>query len=120
MKKIKIDLDLPACGEVLNKTIGFLKWAELPKDILNQLTCTDGIEKCYISPDVNSLHILWSYKDGFVQHEIANYNSDLTILDFLDNEVGDDSWECFENSNIISFLDDYGNDINNIPVLYSA
>jgi hypothetical protein len=77
------------------ENVGFLKWAKLSKDVLDELTYGNDVEEAFVSPDVHSLHILWVEKTALrgdkLQHEIADYDEDVMPIDFLDNEVGDDA-----------------------------
>jgi hypothetical protein len=78
--------------------IAFLKWAELHPDNVKELDNFSHVadtSRVFLSPDVNSLFILWD--DGeWIQYEIADYARHETWQDLLNEETFDDAWESFE------------------------
>lgn len=102
-------------------TIGFLKWVELSADDVYELGLSGaagiGIDRVFLSPDVNSLHICWTDRDNWIMHEIADYpypSEPVTIAEFLEDEIGGDSWDCHEphEMTIWEALSDYGNEFS--------
>ena len=105
-------------------TIGFLKWARVHEDDVRKFEQGDIVSDVFVSPDVHSLHILWVENDDYLHHEIADYpyDDDVTVFDFLDAEVGDDSWDMFEpgDHDLLEDLNDYGNEfasLDEVPVV---
>lgn len=107
-------------------TVGFLKWARVHEDDVREFDFGDTVDasRVFVSPDVHSVHIVWLEDDGYLRHEIADYpyDDDVTVFDFLDAEVGDDSWDMFEpgDHDILEDLNDYGNEfasLDEVPVV---
>lgn len=79
--------------KAINEQVAFLKWAEVD---LSQFFIQPDVKRCWISPDVRSMHILWMDNDQRLWHEIADYDSqdwdDATAAPsmFLESEIGDD------------------------------
>jgi hypothetical protein len=82
-------------AKLMNK-IGFLKWAQLHPDDVELVAHAGYDGKVFLSPDVNSLHLIWTLPDTSEwQHEIADYPDDPgdSVYKFLDEEVLQDAWE---------------------------
>lgn len=83
--------------EFLMEKIGFLQWARLDVEFMNEY-CYEQPETI-ISPDVHSLHIIWKWDDGIIQHEIADYpyvDDYEEFLEWLAEEIGDDAYGDIE------------------------
>jgi len=95
--------------QVFMDQIGFTDWKQLrPEDVL-ELTGRSDIGKVFLSPDVHSLHIVWE-EDEHVRHEVADYDEDQAIGEFLGEHIGDDSWDDHEGADIYELISDFGNE----------
>lgn len=83
--------------QLMNK-IGFLKWVELSRESIMELSFYEYPGRVFLSPDVHSLHIVWTINESrAIQHEVADYpDSGVTLRDFLEDEIMDDAWDTLE------------------------
>lgn len=95
----------------LNDLIGFTKWARLTDETVSKLFFdAKNIKHVFVGPDVQSLHIVWQWRDGEIEHEIADYDDDKSIEEFLSDEIGDDAWEQIEwTTDVYEAIMDFGN-----------
>lgn len=82
--------------QLMNR-IGFLKWVELSQKAIAELELYDNPDRVFLSPDVHSLHLVWTIKsDAAIQHEIADYpDLNVTLTEFLEDEIMDDAWDTY-------------------------
>lgn len=92
----------------LMEMIGFLNWAEVKPEDVQQITFEPGKNywekggQVFLSPDVHSLHLLWTWpEDQEACHEIADYPDDneISLEEWLSNEIFDDSWDVISLKN---------------------
>ncbi len=116
----------PILKQVFMETVSFLKWARLADEDVQSLTSGgyfDGITNVFISPDVHSLHIVWEERGGVIAHEIADYpyDGEMTVTEFLADEIAADSWEIIEGQDVYSVLSDFKDwTAENTPVIALA
>lgn len=116
----------PILKQVFMETVSFLKWARLPDEDVRSLAgggYFDGITNVFISPDVHSLHIVWEEPGGVIAHEIADYpyDGEMTVTEFLADEIAADSWELIEDKDVYSVLSDFKDwTAENTPVITLA
>ena len=98
--------------------IGFLEWAELDVKECADKLCTDSsLQHIVVSPDVHSLHIVWVEPDGAICHEIADWPGDeVTVSEFLSEEIGDDSWECLDDEDFDNLIPDFGGEVKKLTL----
>ena len=96
---------------VLNDLIGFTRWARLTDETVSRLFFdAKNIKHVFVGPDVQSLHIVWQWNDGDIEHEIADYDDDKSIGELLSDEIGDDAWEQIEwTSDVYEAISDFSN-----------
>jgi len=98
----------------LIETLGFLKWLRLDDDGLEKArSCAGpGLKSVFLSPDVHSLHLVWVWEGGEIQHEIADYPDEWELEDngglrkWVLDEIGGDYWETFNGRSIEDALSD--------------
>lgn len=85
--------------------IGFLKWAQLhPVDVTE---LTGETMPLYLSPDVNSLHLVWQEDGEGIFQEIADYNGYDTIKELIEDEAFDDCQHIDFTNDILEAISDY-------------
>jgi hypothetical protein len=99
--------------QALMDTIGFLNWAVLDPEDVNEYMGNhyEPFDFVAISPDVHSLHIAWRFKDeedACFYHEIADYHHYETFKELIERELGMDSWDAQDGLDPADFLEDYG------------
>lgn len=99
---------------LLIDTIGFLNWTKVDPEYIKFLNLDSiGVDpdKVYISPDTNSLHIAWMEVGvGVVFHEMADYpyNGEMTLDEFLSDNIGGSSWDLHEGASLPELITDDG------------
>lgn len=101
-----------------SRLIDFLQWGELDvKECAEKLGTDPNLKRIAISPDVHSLHIAWEEPGEFVCHEIADWPcDDVTMKEFLSDEIGDDCWDSHEDTTLDDMIPDYGGEIKKISL----
>ncbi len=92
--------------QIFMDIIGFLKWAQLNQSDVNEIVYEQDCP-VFLSPDVNSLHIMWVEPDGQISHEIADYNGFDTVLEMLEDEICDDRQGPVEAGSIYEAMSDF-------------